>query len=394
VSTPAPDSRQHLYGVAFAAMFVFGVVLGLPGTVLGLPEVAAQFGLTLAARGTLIATLFMGILIGSFVSGPIVDRAGQRLALVGATALAALSLPRFAAAWNMELAVAALATLGVASAGINTASNALSSDLFPHERGRRMNGIALAVGLGGSTMPALTALAEGHLSWRVVVIGAAVFAGAVALAGTRVGRIATIPHAAVTSSSAVTLMRQRGFAWFCLLMVLGAANEASMAGWTSTYLNATGFTPVAATWGLSSHWLGLTAGRVIFAARVDRVKRAAIVRAALTGAAAIAVFVSSDTPGVLAVAPFGIGVAISVIMPTSLALAGESCRGNTGALFGVLLTLAQVGSMLLPALVGAIAQRWGLRAGMSLLVVNALMIALVAWRAHGQLPEMRAQRRA
>jgi hypothetical protein len=50
--------------------------------------------------------------------------------------------------------------------------------------------------------------------------------------------------------------------------------------------------------------------------------------------------------------------------------------------------------MLLPALVGAIAQRWGLRAGMSLLVVNALMIALVAWRAHGQLPEMRAQRRA
>jgi MFS family permease len=377
--------------VAFAAMFVFGIVLGLPGTVLGLPEVVAQFGLTLAARGTLIASLFLGILVGSFVSGPIVDRVGQRLSLVGATALAALSLPLFAAAWNMELAVAALATLGLASAGINTASNALSSDLFPDERGRRMNGIALAVGLGGLTMPALTALAEGRLSWRVVVIGGAVFAAVVALAGTRVRHSDAVRHAAVTPPGIGVFLRQRGFVWFCLLMMLGAANEASMAGWTSTYLNASGFTPAAATWGLSSHWLGLTVGRIVFAARVDLVKRAAIVRAALAGAGAIAVFVSSGTPAVLAVAPFAIGVAISVIMPTSLAFAGESCRGNTGTLFGVLLTLAQLGSMILPALVGAIAERRGIHAGMSLLVVNALMIAVVAWRAPGEPAKMPRQ---
>ena len=36
------DPRERLYAVACAAMFVFGIILGLPGTVLGLPEVAAQ----------------------------------------------------------------------------------------------------------------------------------------------------------------------------------------------------------------------------------------------------------------------------------------------------------------------------------------------------------------
>ncbi len=361
-------------------MFVFGIVLGLPGTVLGLPEVVAQFGLTLAARGTLMSTLFFGILAGSFLSGPVVDRIGQRRALIGSTALAAVTLPLFAFAWNMQVAVLTLAMLGLASAGINTAANALSSDLFPRERGRRMNGIALSVGLGGLSMPALTALAEGRISWRVVVFGGAVFAAVVAAAGMRLRSAAKPAHAATRPADMLPFVRQPGFAWFGLLMVLGAANEASIAGWTSTYLNASGFSPAAATWGLSSHWLGLTVGRVLFAGRVDRAKRAAIVRAALAGAAIVGVFVTSQSPLVLAAAPFAIGLAISVIMPTSLALAGECCVGNAGTLFGLLLTLAQAGSMILPALVGTVAEHWGLRAGMSLVIVNGVAIAGAAWQ--------------
>jgi fucose permease len=104
------------------------------------------------------------------------------------------------------------------------------------------------------------------------------------------------------------------------------------------------------------------------------------VRAALAGAAIVALFVAIPSPVVLAAAPFAIGLAISVIMPTSLALAGECCVGNAGTLFGILLTLAQAGSMILPALVGAVAEGWGLRAGMSLVVVNGVAIAGAAWQ--------------
>ena len=52
-------------------MFVFGMILGLPGTVLGQPETVAQFGLTMADRGWLIAALFFGLLLGSLASGPV-----------------------------------------------------------------------------------------------------------------------------------------------------------------------------------------------------------------------------------------------------------------------------------------------------------------------------------
>jgi fucose permease len=162
--------------------------------------------------------------------------------------------------------------------------------------------------------------------------------------------------------------------------MLGAATEASMAGWTSTFLASAGFTAEGATWALSSHWLGLIAGRIVFSSRIDRMKREAIVRAAVAGAACIVLFVAVPSAVILALGPFAIGVAIAVIVPTSLALAGDRYPDYSGALFGVLLTLAQLGGITLPALIGVVAERSGLRAGLSILAINCVLVALVTQR--------------
>ena len=148
-----------------------------------------------------------------------------------------------------------------------------------------------------------------------------------------------------------------------------------MAGWTSTYLNASGFSAAAATWALSSHWLGLILARVLLSARVEHAKSAAIMRSALCGALCVSIFVSAPMPAVLAAGPFAIGFAIALVVPTSLALAGDRYPGNTGTLFGLLLTLAQVGGMTLPAAIGFVSDRAGLRLGLSLLVASCLFVA-------------------
>ncbi len=83
---------------------------------------------------------------------------------------------------------------------------------------------------------------------------------------------------------------------------------------------------------------------------------------------------------VLVLGPFAAGVAIGVIVPTSLALAGERLPGNPATLFGLLLTMAQVGAMVLPPLLGAIADLTSLRAALLLAVANAVVIATLAWR--------------
>jgi fucose permease len=65
------------------------------------------------------------------------------------------------------------------------------------------------------------------------------------------------------------------------------------------------------------------------------------------------------SPVVLVTAPFAVGAAIGIIVPTSLALGGERLGGNAGTLFGPLLTFAQIGGMTLPAVVGGAADRMG-----------------------------------
>ena len=74
------------------------------------------------------------------------------------------------------------------------------------------------------------------------------------------------------------------------------------------------------------------------------------------------------------------GMAIGVIVPTSLALAGERLPGNAATLFGLLLTMAQVGGMLLPPLLGVVADLTSLRAALLLAVANTVVIATLAWR--------------
>lgn len=383
--------RERSYAVACAAMFVFGMILGLPGTVLGQPETVAQFGLTMADRGVLISTLYFGLLFGSLASGPFVDAVGHRAALAVSSALAAVCLPLFAWAGNATFAAIVLGTVGLASASINTASNALASELFSGERARRMNGLGVLFGFGGLAMPAATVLASDLVTWRGVVVGGGVLSALVALTAalTPMGEMRPM-HATPGSTAFATFRhfaRQPGFVWFCLLVMLAGGNEASMAGWTSTFLVASGVSASAATIILSSHWLGVILSRVIFSRHVDRAKAAAIERSAVAGALLLLMLVTSSTPVVLAVGPFAIGMAIALVMPTSLALAGARVAGNPGTLFGLLLTLAQVGGMVLPASIGLVAERVGVRPGLALLIASCAAIVLVVRHISASVPD-------
>jgi fucose permease len=363
-------------------MLVYGIVLSLPGTVLGLPETAAELGLTLTSRGSLISALFVGLLLGSLLSGPIVDALGYRASLALSSGLVALAMPLLAVMRTPLLAGVTIVALGVASAGMNTASNALSSDLFPGERAVRMNRLAILVGIGGVMMPVTTVVASVAVSWRTVVVAGGVLAAMVALACAWVPPITTVasrPH-----SLGVALRRfarRPGFVWLAAALLLGGGNEAALAGWISTYLQAAGFSASVATWILASHWVGLIVARVTLSPRVERTKVVAVVRSAIAAAVCVAVFVLVGAHVWLAVMPFLIGCAVALVVPTMLAHAGDRYPGNMSALFGLLLTLLQVGGIALPAAIGVISDRAGVRPGVSLIAFSCLCVALLVWLA-------------
>ena len=108
----------------------------------------------------------------------------------------------------------------------------------------------------------------------------------------------------------------------------------------------------------------------------------AVIRSALAGAVCIAMFVLVESQALLVLMPFVIGLAIALAVPTMLALSGDRYAGHAGALFGLLLTLLQVGGIALPGALGVVSDWAGLRAGLSLLVVSCVLVALLVHLSH------------
>src|SRR5688572_13393009 len=105
--TSRMTNRRTLFVIACLGMLSFGIVLTTLGAVL--PSVIARFGIGTAEAGSLFLVMTFGILVGSVVFGPIVDRNGYKGMLLLATALIAMGLEGIAFAPSMDWLRAACA---------------------------------------------------------------------------------------------------------------------------------------------------------------------------------------------------------------------------------------------------------------------------------------------
>src|SRR5688572_29587429 len=83
-------SRSTVFTIACMGMLVFGIVLTTLGSIL--PEVIIRFDVDKAAAGALFLSLSFGILLGSLLFGPTVDRAGYKLPVAVALVLVVIGL--------------------------------------------------------------------------------------------------------------------------------------------------------------------------------------------------------------------------------------------------------------------------------------------------------------
>ena len=81
-------NRKLVFWAACLGMLTFGIVMTVLGAIL--PPVVERFGVDKAEAGSLFLLMSLGILAGSVVFGPVVDRYGYRGLLLASAAFAAL----------------------------------------------------------------------------------------------------------------------------------------------------------------------------------------------------------------------------------------------------------------------------------------------------------------
>jgi MFS transporter, FHS family, glucose/mannose:H+ symporter len=373
--------RGICFGGAATGMFVFGIVMAVLGTLFGLPEMRTRLQINLAEQGNLFFLLYVGIFLATLVAGPAIDVIGNKLILIVSAALVALGMTGFAFAHSYAGVLIPALLLGCGGGGLNTSTNALISDLYNDRRGPMLNILGTFYGVGALCIPLFAAVIAGHLSIVPQLLVCAGLAAACAVLFSALRFPKAQARESFSWSDLLRVVRYPGVFVIGFLLFCQSGDEASIGGWTSTYVGQAGFPARTATFILASYWGSLMAGRLLSARLLKSVSKERLVLVSGVGALVGATVLLTGRSLVMLI--FGvliIGLSNAGVFPTVLAIAGDAYTKLAGTVFGLLFAIALIGGMSFPWLVGQISESLGIRFGMIVPLGGAAAICVVAWR--------------
>src|SRR5882724_10303651 len=178
---PPPKTSRFLLILILgllSAVGPFSIDMYLPG----FPSIAADLGTTVAKVTLSLSSFFIGISVGQFLYGPLLDKYGRKKPLYIGVSVYLVASIGCALAHSVELLIALrlIQALG-ACAGL-VASRAMVRDLFQvHENARIFSLLMLVVGISPIVAPTLGGYITAAFGWKYIFIVLA-FIAAVILA--------------------------------------------------------------------------------------------------------------------------------------------------------------------------------------------------------------------
>ena len=367
---------RPLFLSACAGMLVFGIVFAVLGTVFGLPAMRLRLRINLAQQGNLFFLLYLGIFCASLLIGPLIDHFGHKPNLLLSSALVAAAMMSFAAADSCRSAALAAVLLGVGGGGLNLCTNVLVSEVYGEQRGPMLNLLGIFFGVGAISVPLLAAAIEGHFTIPQMFLLCAVLAAACTLAYALISFPSQKANQAFSLRDLLVVTRYDGVLLLAFILFMESGNEASIGGWTSTYVNSGGYGPRTATLVLAVFWAALMLSRMLAARVLKGIGKSRVVFGnALIALVGCLILLSARSLVFLIAGTALIGLSYGPIFPTTLAIAGDRYRERAGAVFGLLFSIALMGGMLFPWAVGQFSQRFSVHAGMMVPAAGAIAIS-------------------
>ncbi|HEY9448273.1 MAG TPA: MFS transporter [Gemmatimonadaceae bacterium] len=377
-------SRRALFAVSCLGMLAFGIVLTTLGAVL--PSLVERFDIGKTAAGALFVVMSFGILVGSIVFGPIVDRRGYKRVLIVAAALIAVGLGGIAFAPTMVWLRAAIVLVGLGGGIINGATNALVADVSAGERSAGLSLLGVFFGVGAVGVPFALALLLGRFSYSALIAGVAALV-LVPLVVTAVTRFPAPKQAqGFPLADAGRLIRDPVLLLMGTMLFLESGMEISVGGWTATYFQEElGLVGQHALVFLSLYWLGMMLTRLGLGWLLRRASATRVLLGCLGVALAGALLLlGARSVTAAATGVFLIGCGFAATFPVVLGFVGDRYAQLSGTAFSVVIVMALTGGMILPYATGALGAVYGLRSSFLIiptaLVLLAVLLAVVTRR--------------
>lgn len=366
---------------------LFGALLVLVG--ITQDELALAIDLDLSRSGLLASSLVLGIGAGVLAAGPLVDRLPRRMLFGVSAGAVGLALLTVDASMGFSRALAHLLVAGMGGGLYETLLNTETIERYQERAVRMMTLLHAATTVGAMAAPLLVNVLTGAglaNDWTMIfrLIGAAHLV--------LVAFALVTPFSEPTRQIPVQVKRERvltpGLAALCVASFAYVGVESALTAFSIPYaVEALDLAPERGRTAISTLWLGLLAGRLVFAWRVktDSSSARPAILAGGTAAAALFAGVALQWTAIEVLVAI-VGFALGSVFPMLVALAGRRTPHATGSAVGLVAGLGSLGGFAIPWLTGVAGDRIGIAAaigGLSLWCVVVAFAALFAERGPG-----------
>ena len=369
--------KGFVFAAACLGMLLFGIVMISLGTINTF--LTAKFHLNEMTTGSLAALLPIGILAGSLIFGPIVDRYSYKNLLIVCSFLIFAALEGIAFANSFFILQISFFIIGFGGGIINGGTNALVADISTEGKGANLSLLGVFYGIGARGMPAVTGLLSKHYSYETIITG--------------IGLIILLPiiyfifvkfpvpkqPQGLPIKKGLALIKDSSLILLGFILFFESGLEGSVNNWTTTYLNkANGISTENALFTLTVLAVSLTITRLILGGLLKKIPSYIVLYSCLAMAMIGSIILmagSSITASVISMIFLGIGFAAA--FPVILGYIGEIYTNISGTAFSIALVIALLGNTLINYSIGAISEMYGIQKFPIVLIISLIIMALL-----------------
>jgi fucose permease len=338
-------------------MFLFAMVLTVLSPLLS--EIAKTYSLDLAETGFIFTANFIGFVLFIIIGGILTDRIGKKRVLVISLAGFTLSLILLPLAPNFFWAFIAIIMIGGFGGSIESAVSVLITDVNPDKPSFYLNFAQVFFGLGAIIGPiGAGLLVSKGFSWQVCYF---ILSG-LSLVCTILLVIIELPVLSksekITLGSFAKLIMDPKLLIICLCMAFYTGSEIGGWGWMSTFLKQNlKFSATASSAAVALFWGSMTVGRFI----CGRLSLRFNIRNIIIGLASLSAIVTVlsgffTAQWIVLAIIISMGFAYSSLWPMIASYGGNYHQEYSGTVFALLISSGGIGAMIIPYIMGLLAQ--------------------------------------